>query len=568
MADQSNTAPIGEVPARPSITAPFRHRIFAAIWISSLISNFGGLIQSVGASWLMLTMTHRPDLVALVPASAMAPMMLFSLAAGAIADGGDNRRVMILAQTEMLLVSVALAVAAFQGWLTPWSLLTFTFLLGCGNALNAPAWQASIGEQVPREDLHSAVMLNGLSFNVARSIGPAIGGAIVAAANVATAFVVNAISYIGLIVVLIRWRPHPRERLFPSERIGTAMISGLRYVAMSPSILTILLRVLVFSLAGSAIWALMPVIASRGVGGGPLSYGLLLGAFGVGAVGGALLSARLRHQLGNEVMVRCATLAYAAATGAVALVSNLPLAMFVLLFAGGGWVLALSTFSASVQISAPRWVVARAMAIYQTLMFAGLALGAWGWGSLAHAHGLRAALLGSGAAGLAATLIGMRLRLGDSTRINLDPHRGIGEPVVGIDIEPRSGPVVTAIDYRIDPARAADFVAAMAERRRIRVRDGARGWMLLQDVADPSHWTERFYSPTWLDYLRTRNRLTVADIEVTERVRELTIELPVARHMLERPAGSMPNLFRLLRGEPASTTVVDISNPPIASEPR
>jgi predicted MFS family arabinose efflux permease len=472
---------------------------------------------------------------------------------------------MIWAQTEMLLVSLVLAVAAYQGWLTPWSLLALTFLLGCGNALNAPAWQASIGEQVPREDLHSAVALNGMSFNVARSVGPAIGGAIVAAANVATAFIVNAVSYIGLIVVLIRWRPRPRERLFPRESLGTAMLSGVRYVSMSPAILVVLLRVLSFSLAGSAIWGLMPIIAREGVGGGPLAYGLLLGAFGLGAVSGALLSARLRHRLGNEVMVRCATLAYAAATAAVGLVSNLPLGMFVMLFAGGGWVLALSTYSATAQMSAPRWVVARAMAIYQTAMFAGLALGAWGWGSLATAHGLRTALLWSGAAGLAATMLGLRLRLGEPATVNLDPDRGISDPVVGIDIEPRSGPVVTALDYRIDPANAADFVAAMAERRRIRVRDGARGWMLLQDIADPSRWTERFYSPTWLDYLRTRNRLTVSDIAITERVRALTVEPPMVRHMLERPAGSMPNLFRLLRGEPASAPIVDTTVPPIAS---
>jgi hypothetical protein len=196
-------------------------------------------------------------------------------------------------------------------------------------------------------------------------------------------------------------------------------------------------------------------------------------------------------------------------------------------------------------------------------MFAGLALGAWGWGSLAASEGLRNALLWSGAAGLAATVIGLRLRLGEPTKINLDPHRGAGDPVVGIDMEPQSGPVITTIAYRIDPADAAEFVAAMAERRRIRVRDGARDWMLLQDIADPALWTERFYSPTWLDYLRTRARMTVSDIAVTERARAFTTAPPVVRHMLERPAGSMPNLFRLLRGEPAST-IVDTSTPPIA----
>jgi MFS family permease len=551
MADDPQPAPAGAVTARPSITAPFRHRIFAAIWVSALIANLGGLIQSVGASWLMLTLAHRPDMVALVQASITAPCMLFSLAAGAIADGADNRRVMIWAQTEMMLVSVALAVLGYLGLLTPWTLLSLTFLLGCGMALNSPAWNASIGEQVPRENLPSAVALTALGYNVARSVGPAIGGAIVAATSAAVAFAVNAVSYVALIVVLIRWRPKPRDRLLPREPLGTAMAAGLRYVAMSPAIGTVLFRVLTFTLAGSAIWALMPIVARDGVHGGPLAYGMLLGAFGVGAVAGAMATARLRHRLGSELMVRCSTIAFALSMAGVAAVSKLPLAMAVLFIGGGGWVLSMSTFSVTVNMSAPRWVVARAMALYQTVMFAGLAFGSWGWGHLATAHGLHATMLASAVATLVAILLGLRLPLSEPARLNLDPHSGMSEPIVGIDLEPRSGPVVTTIEYRIDPAKAAGFVAAMVERRRIRVRDGARDWMLLQDIADPALWTERFLSPTWVDYLRIRDRVTISDLESAAQVRAYCLEPPEIHHKLERPAGSMRNLLRRLRGEPA-----------------
>jgi MFS family permease len=562
MADDPLPAASNTATMRPSITAPFRHRIFTAIWVSSLIANFGGLIQSVGASWLMLTLAHRPDMVALVQVSITVPCMLFSLAAGAIADGADNRRVMIWAQSEMMIVSIALACLGYLDLLTPWTLLALTFLLGCGMALNSPAWNASIGEQVPREDLPAAVALTALGYNAARSVGPAIGGAIVAAAGAAAAFAVNALSYISLIVVLIRWRHQPRERLLPREPLGPAMAAGLRYVAMSPAIGTVLLRVLTFTLAGSSIWALMPVIARDGVRGGPLSFGLLLGAFGIGAVAGASCSARLRHRFGSEGMVRCAMLTFAIAIAGVAVVSYLPLAMAALFIGGGGWVLAMSTFSVTVQMSSPRWVVARSMAVYQTLMFGGLAGGAWTWGHLATSQGLRTALLGSAAATLAATLIGFWRPLSEPAQLNLDPHRELSDPIVGIDLEPRSGPVVTSIEYRIDPADAAGFVAAMAERRRIRVRDGVRDWMLLQDIADPGLWVERFHSPTWVDYLRTRHRITIADRGIHERAQAYCLSPPVVRHMLERPAGSMPNLLRRLRGEPAAMAIADPTMPP------
>ena len=283
--------------ASPSakVESPFRNPVFRRMWFATVTSNFGGLIQSVGAAWMMTSLVGSPQMVALVQASNALPFMLLALLAGAVADNLDRRRVMLAAQCFMLTVSVTLALFAWQGWLTPWLLLTFTFLIGCGTAMNGPAWQASVGEIVRRDQLPDAVGLNSAGFNLARSAGPAIGGAIVAAAGVAVAFLVNAMSYLGLIAVLLRWKPNSAPRLLPREGLFTAMAAGLRYVAMSPNLRTVTLRSCVFGLTANALPALMPIVAKDLVKGGALTYGILLGAFGVGAVLGGLGSVWLRR---------------------------------------------------------------------------------------------------------------------------------------------------------------------------------------------------------------------------------------------------------------------------------
>ncbi|MGH6781717.1 MAG: MFS transporter, partial [Sphingomonadaceae bacterium] len=253
--------------------SPLSVEIFRAVWIASMASNFGGLIQSVGASWLMTSLAKSPALVALVQSSTTLPIMLLSLWAGAVADNLDRRIVMLCAQGFMLAVSLVLALCAWTGVLTPWLLLGFTFLIGCGTAVNGPAWQASVGDMVPRPVLPSAVAYNSMGFNIARSVGPAIGGLIVAAAGPAAAFAVNAVSYIGLIVVLARWRPERPPRLLPRETLGIAMAAGVRYVAMSPTLRTVMLRASLFGIAASAVPALMPLVARDLITGGPLTYG-------------------------------------------------------------------------------------------------------------------------------------------------------------------------------------------------------------------------------------------------------------------------------------------------------
>jgi MFS family permease len=528
----------------PSALSPFRYPVFRSIWIASLLSNFGSLIQSVGASWMMISIAPSPDMVALVQASTSLPIMLLSLVAGAIADNMDRRRVMVFAQIVMLSVSLALSICAWLGLVGPWTLLLFTFAIGCGSAFFAPAWQASVGDMVPRPEVPGAVALNSMGFNIARSVGPAIGGAIVAAAGAAAAFGVNAASYIALLFVLARWKRPPRTSALPNETLGIAMAAGLRYVAMSPHIRTVLLRAAVFGFGASSILALLPVVAKHLVAGGPLTYGLLLGAFGVGAVTGALSAARLRDLLSTEAIVRWAGCIMALAAALVAVSTFLVATMAALLLAGAGWVLSLSTFNVSVQLSAPRWVVARALALYQMAAFGGLAAGSWLWGELAADFTISIALYISAGVVLIGVILGRWAPLSQAGELNLDPLRSQlwNAPATSVPVDERTGPVVITVEYLIDESDVEEFLGRMNERRRMRRRDGARNWRLLRDLSDPRLWIERYETPTWLDYIRLNNRATQDDASVPERLRELHrgTEGPRVRRRIERQTGSPP----------------------------
>ncbi|HEX7011208.1 MAG TPA: MFS transporter [Steroidobacteraceae bacterium] len=536
-------AALPEAEVAVSALSPMRYPIFRSVWLANMASNLGGLIQSVGASWLMTSITPSANMVALVQASITLPVMLFSVFAGAIADNVDRRIVMISSQAFMLVVSVALAICAWAGLITPWFLLLFTFLIGCGTAFNAPAWQASVGDMVPRTHVPGAVTLNSMGFNIARSVGPAIGGAIVAAAGAAMAFAVNAVSYIALIVVLARWRRPPEQRTLPRESLSTAVGAGVRYVAMSPAIRIVLVRSAVFGVGASAILALLPLIAKHLLAGGALTYGLLLGAFGVGAVAGALASARLRQVSSTETIVRAACVAFAIAIAVAGASTSLLLTVIAMLPAGAAWVLALSTFNVTVQLSAPRWVVARALAFYQMAAFGGLAAGSWMWGIAADAEGITIAMLEAAVAVLVCAILGVRLPLAQVENVNLDPLRTWTEPATAVPVDHRTGPVVITIEYVIREEDILEFLSVMAERRRVRRRDGARNWRLFRDLGDPRIWIERFETPTWLDYIRHNNRLTKEDAIIPERVLALHQgpDRPHVRRMIERQTGSPPD---------------------------
>jgi MFS family permease len=520
-----------------SALAPFRHGIFRAVWSASLVSNFGGLIQGVGAAWMMTTIATSPYQVALVQASTTLPIMLFALIAGAIADSFNRRKVMLVAQSFMLVVSALLTLFTWFGWMTPWTLLAFTFLIDSGTALNSPSWQASVGDIVPRAKVPAAVALNSMGFNLTRSVGPAIGGVIVATAGAAAAFAANAVSYIGLIVVLFRWKPNLPEPGLPRESLGSAMGAGLRYVAMSPNIGKVLARGSAFGFSAGAVLALLPLVARDVVKGDALTYGIMLGAFGIGAVGGALISVRLRQLLSSETMVRAAFAGFAVCAFNAAISHNAWQTSAGLLVGGACWVIALSHFNVTVQMSTPRWVVGRVLSVYQTATFGGIALGSWIWGVVADAHGAETALMAAALAMLAGGAIGLFLPLPQQTTLNLDPLNRFKEPMLALDLKPRSGPIAIMIEYVIREEDVAEFLATMAERGRIRRRDGARNWTLARDLENPSVWIEHYHTPTWVEYIRHNRRITHADAVVGERIRALHSgeNPPRVRRMIERP---------------------------------
>jgi MFS family permease len=530
---------IDEKPDSESISAlaPFRHGIFRAVWGASLVSNFGGLVQGVGAAWMMTTIATSPYQVALVQASTTLPIMLFALVAGAIADSFDRRKVMLVAQTFMLVVSVLLTAFTYLDLITPWTLLAFTFLIDSGTALNSPSWQASVGDIVPRNKVPAAVALNSMGFNLTRSVGPAIGGIIVAAAGAAAAFAANAVSYVGLIVVLARWKPDLPASTLPRESLGAAMGAGLRYVAMSPNIGKVLVRGAAFGFSAGAVLALLPLVARDVVKGDALTYGIMLGAFGIGAVGGALISVRLRQLLSSETMVRCAFAGFAACAFNAAVSQHAWQTSLGLLVGGACWVIALSHFNVTVQMATPRWVVGRVLSVYQTATFGGIALGSWIWGVVADAHGAETALIAAAIAMLAGGAIGLVLPLPQQQVLNLDPLNRFKEPHLALDLKPRSGPIAIMIEYIIRHEDEAEFLATMAERGRIRRRDGARNWTLARDLENPSIWIEHYHTPTWLEYVRHNGRITHADAMVGERLRALHSgdEPPRVRRVIERP---------------------------------
>ena len=526
--------------------APLRNPVFRALWLSNIVSNFGGMVQSVGAAWLMTTLVDSESMVALVQASTTLPIMLFALVAGALADNMDRRKVLLAAQGFMFVVSVALVICTWLDMINAWSLLAFTFLIGCGAAFNIPSWQASVGDIVGKNDLPSAVVLNGMGFNVTRSVAPAIGGAIVAAAGALFAFAINAVSYLGLIIVVWRWRGAPPEAASQRESLPAAIYAGLRYVGLSPHLTRVLFRSFVFGLTTIIVLALMPLIGRELLGGGPVLYGGLLCAFGAGAVGGGLAAARLRKQLSNEALVRFAFAGLAVCAVISAVSSFVVITVFAIALGGAAWVLALSMFNTSVQISTPRWVVGRALSLYQMSVFGGMALGAWLWGAVAERASISDALLISSATMLMGALVGLRWRLPDPIDLNLDPLNRWREPAVKLDIEARSGPVSIAVLWLINEADLDEFKLLMVSRRRRRRRDGARQWELLRDMEQPKLWVERFELPTWGDYVRFHARTTQEEAALIDRLLEL--------HQQEEA----PRVVRLLTRDPGALNVPEL----------
>lgn len=539
-------APAAESPShferwRSATLAPFEHRAFALFWWASLVSSFGGMIQTVGASWLMATIAPSPDQVALVQTAGALPFFFLSLIAGALADTRDRRSIMLISQVFTLLASAALAAVALAGGVTPSLLLGLTFLIGCGSALFAPAWQAAIGDQVPRAQIAPAIMANAVGFNMARSIGPAIGGFIVAAVGAAVAFVINTVSYLGIIATLLWWRPASVRGELPPEPLGSAMAAGIRYVSLSPHLLAIMLRCVLYTIPIAAMPALMPIVARDLLGGGAPTYGILLGGFGVGAMLGALASATLRGRFTPDGLLRVLSALACVAMIVIGQSHWMTVTLLAHVLGGSVWTLGFANFNIAVQLSSPRWVTGRMLATYQTVSFAGIALGSWWWGELASAQGASESLSVAGVSALVSLAAARWLPVSVAHLGSLDPHTDVQANLPSVEIHPASGPIVVTIEYRVSGENAAEFVAVINELGRLRRRDGARGWSVCQDIDETDLWVERFESPTWMDYLRWQTRPTESDQAIRGRVTQLTGgESSRVRRLVARPPGAEP----------------------------
>lgn len=530
-----------EGPIATGITAPLRYPVFRNIWLASLLSNFGILILGVGAAWAMTQLSPRADMVALVQTALMLPIMFAALPAGAIADMYDRRIVALIALLLSLAGASGLTALGLMDVVTPHILLAFCFIIGFGMALMGPAWQASVGEQVPAETLPSAIALNSISYNIARSFGPAIGGVIVAAVGAVGAFAVNAIFYLPILTVLYRWQRMQESSRLPPERIGRAIISGVRYVIHSPAIRVVLIRTILTGVAGSSISALMPLVARDLLGGNASVYGVMLGAFGVGAVAGALGVGRLRNRMRNETIIRLALIVFGGATAIVAASHWHLVTGFALLVAGACWMISITIFNIGVQLPAPRWVTGRALASFQASIAGGIALGSWVWGYAATIGGVTTALVLSAGAIALSSLLGLTHPVPDQNPLAGDREDQISDPEIALAITSRSGPIVIELEYKVDPASAREFYTAMQEVQLVRQRNGGYGWSIARNLGDPSIWTERFHCPTWLDYLHMRNRRTRVDQLLLEKADALHIGPEPIRieRRLERPFGSV-----------------------------
>jgi MFS family permease len=500
-----------------SAWSPLRESVFRALWIATVVSNIGTWMQDVGESWLMTSLTPSPVLVALVETAGSLPVVLVALPAGALADVVDRRRLLLVMQSWMFIAASAMGILALMGHVTPARLLWLTFFLGVGSAMSSPIWQAITPELVSPSDLPAAITLSGVGVNIARAIGPALGGLIVAASGPWAVFLLNAASFMGIMVVVYRWQPAPRKSKLPPEDIIGAMRAGTRYLRHSPELQTVLVRSGIFVVCASALWALLPQQARRHLGLGSFGYGLLLGCVGFGALVGAWLLPKVRERLSTNQSVAAGTVGFALATASLAYVHSF--AVLAVTLAGGGiaWIVVLSSLNVSAQTVTPSWVRARVMAVYLLVFMGGLAAGSAVWGFVAARAGVSAALLFAAIGLVIGPVATWRYRLADSENLSLAPSLHWPEPVVLIDAEATEGPAVTLVEYRIDPNTAEEFLQAMKEMKRIRQRDGAIRWNLLRDTADPERYIESFVTESWTEHLRQHERVTAEDREAEQR---------------------------------------------------
>jgi MFS family permease len=511
--------------------------VFRALWIAQFASNIGTWMQTVGAQWLLID--RSPVLVSLVQTASSLPIVLLALPAGAWADMFDRRRLLLSAQLAMLAAAGALTVLTFAGEVSPVVVLTLTFLLGCGTAVAGPSWQAIQPELVDRSALPQAAALNGVNMNLARAVGPAIGGVIVAAAGPAWVFALNTLSYLGIAAVLRAWRPPESLAAGSRERLVEALRAGGRYVRHALIVRRLLYRALLFIPAASAVWALLPVVAARNLHLGSAGYGLLLAAVGIGAVAGALIIPRLRARLGSATLVTVAMLTSAAATVVVATVGQPVLVAVALVPVGAAWIAVMSSLNSGLQLAIPGWVRARGLAHYLLLFQGSQAAGAVIWGVIADRTSVTTALLVAVATLIVGALAGLRTPMPNTANLDRMPSAHWPAPQLLLTPDPADGPVLVTLTYRVPEEHAAAFTAAIQPVARSRRRTGALRWELFRDGTDPTRFVESYLVATWAEHLQQhQNRQTGADRALEEQLRAYTDGPPEVSHLFPPPPAS------------------------------
>ncbi|GLK99271.1 MFS transporter [Dactylosporangium matsuzakiense] len=520
-----------------SAWAPLRAPTFRALWIAMLISNIGTWMQTVGAQWLLVSIPGADILVALVQTATTLPGLLLALPSGVLADIFDRRHLLIAVQLFMTTVAVAMAVATALGGMTPTLILTLTFALGSGAALTVPAFGALIPELVPRPELARASALGAVSVNLARAIGPALAGLVIAWIGVAAVFAINALSIAVFAAVLIAWRPRTTTSSEDPERFLAALRAGGRYVRHSPVTRRILVRAALFMVPASALWALLPLVASRLLGAGASGYGALMASLGVGAIVGAIVLPHLHRLLPTSLAMFVASATYAGSLLLIALWHDLVAAAVALVPAGIAWVAVLSTINAQMQLFLPVWVRARGLSAYQVVIFGGQALGALLWGTVATHAGVASAFAIAGAVMLLGAATIRLLPLFDTRHFDRNPTVYWPEPHLELEPEPKTGPVLVIVTYRVEPANEAAFVEALAQVGEGRRRTGATQWQLYRQGEHPWTFVEVFQVPSWGEHIRQHyHRATGFEVEAERRAYALAVTAPEVAHLL--PAGA------------------------------
>jgi len=468
-------------------------------------------MQNVGAAWLMTSLAPSPLFVALVQTATYLPVFLLGVPAGAFADIIDRRKLLLITQAWMLAAAAALGALTLAGAAGPWTLLALTFALGLGSTMNGPAWQAIVPELVPRKDLPSAIALNSVGFNLARSVGPALGGLVVAAVGAGAAFLLNALSFVGVLIVLYYWKRAPDYTSASPESVGSAIWAGMRYVRFSPPLHAVLWRSGTFVISASALWAILPLVAKVELHSESSGYGVLLGCLGAGSIMGAIILSRLRSRYEPDALVTAAAALFGAVNVALAFLTRFDHVAIALAAGGIGWMTVNSMLNTVAQTALPAWVRARALAVYLFVFQGAMAIGSVIWGAIATRFGLRTTLLLAGIALLTAAAATWRLRLTRGHELDITPSLHWPEPNLVLQPDPERGPVLVMVEYSIDADDGPAFTHAMQAVRRIRRRDGAIRWGLFEDAAAAGRYVETFVVESWAEHLRQHERITVAD---------------------------------------------------------